>query len=163
MRENTARLMALTATVVGFSLLAAACGGSFDREETVTTVQETFALDRVQADCVVDGLVDEFGEDALSSTDDPTDEQVAALIEHLDACQQGTDPVVNALAEEQAPIPVTNVPELDALASRCADGDGAACDDLYWQAPIDSAIEEWALTCGGTTYRSYPCASNAEG
>lgn len=39
-------------------------------------------------------------------------------------------------------------PELDVLWDACANGDGAACDDLYWASPIDSDYERFALTCG---------------
>ncbi len=41
--------------------------------------------------------------------------------------------------------------ELDRLYNNCADGSMSACDDLYWEADIDSPEEEFASTCGGTT------------
>jgi hypothetical protein len=40
-------------------------------------------------------------------------------------------------------------PVLDALAESCFDGDLAACDRLFLQAPIDSPYEEYGDTCGG--------------
>jgi len=40
-------------------------------------------------------------------------------------------------------------PELDALYDACADGDGGACDDLYYQSPFGSDYEEFGNTCGG--------------
>ena len=40
-------------------------------------------------------------------------------------------------------------PTLDALWDACEAGDGQACDDLYFQSPIDSAYEEFGDTCGG--------------
>ncbi len=40
-------------------------------------------------------------------------------------------------------------PSLDSLQLQCATGDFAACDDLYFQAPIGSAYEEFGDTCGG--------------
>lgn len=40
-------------------------------------------------------------------------------------------------------------PALDALYDRCDGGDGAACDELYWSAPLGSAYEEFGGTCGG--------------
>ncbi len=40
-------------------------------------------------------------------------------------------------------------PELDALWDACEDGDGEACDDLYFQSPLGSEYEEFGDTCGG--------------
>jgi hypothetical protein len=40
-------------------------------------------------------------------------------------------------------------PELDALWDACADGDGAACDELYYISPVNSDYEEFGNTCGG--------------
>ena len=40
-------------------------------------------------------------------------------------------------------------PELDALYDACADGDGRACDDLYYQSPFGSEYEEFGNACGG--------------
>ncbi|MFC4554638.1 hypothetical protein [Georgenia faecalis] len=39
-------------------------------------------------------------------------------------------------------------PELDQLWDACERGDGAACDDLFWQSPWDSEYEEFGNTCG---------------
>jgi len=41
-----------------------------------------------------------------------------------------------------------NDAQLDQLANRCADGDFEACDDLFWQSPIDSDYEEYGARCG---------------
>lgn len=40
-------------------------------------------------------------------------------------------------------------PELDALWDKCEDGDGEACDDLYFNSPFGSEYEEFGDTCGG--------------
>ena len=40
-------------------------------------------------------------------------------------------------------------PELDALWDACEDGDGQACDDLYFSSAIGSEYEEFGDTCGG--------------
>lgn len=37
---------------------------------------------------------------------------------------------------------------LDALYDDCDDGDMEACDDLYWDSPVDSFYEEFGSTCG---------------
>lgn len=39
-------------------------------------------------------------------------------------------------------------PTLDELWDECAEGSGAACDDLYWLAPLDSQYEAFAYSCG---------------
>lgn len=39
-------------------------------------------------------------------------------------------------------------PDLDALWDACESGDGAACDNLYFQSEIDSEYEEFGDTCG---------------
>lgn len=38
--------------------------------------------------------------------------------------------------------------ELDRLYDACAAGDGLACDELYWQSPLNSEYEEFGDTCG---------------
>ncbi|GEM_PF-2362458 len=38
--------------------------------------------------------------------------------------------------------------ELDALWDQCDQGDGAACDELYWTSPSGSAYESFGNTCG---------------
>ncbi len=40
-------------------------------------------------------------------------------------------------------------PALNALAQDCFDGDMSACDDLFFQAPVDSDYERYGNTCGG--------------
>ena len=40
---------------------------------------------------------------------------------------------------------------LDALYDQCADGDWAACDELYMESPSGSAYEEFGDTCGNLT------------
>jgi len=48
-------------------------------------------------------------------------------------------------------------PTLDAYYWACASGDWQACDDLYWESPIDSYCEEFGDTCGYTTDGSMLC------
>ncbi len=47
------------------------------------------------------------------------------------------------------PMSYGDDPELDALWDACDDGDGAACDELFFISPIDSEYEEFGNTCGG--------------
>ena len=55
-------------------------------------------------------------------------------------------------------------PRLDSLYDSCAAGDMVACDDLYWESPIDSDYEAFALSCGGTLggFNSGTCADGGE-
>lgn len=39
-------------------------------------------------------------------------------------------------------------PTLDALWDRCEDGDGGACDQLYYSSEFNSEYEEFGNTCG---------------
>jgi hypothetical protein len=39
-------------------------------------------------------------------------------------------------------------PTFDRLWDRCEGGDGAACDDLFWDSPVGSRYEEFGDTCG---------------
>ncbi|WP_161784021.1 hypothetical protein, partial [Cellulomonas carbonis] len=47
--------------------------------------------------------------------------------------------------------------ELDALWDACAAGDGSACQDLYFEAPIGSEYETFGATCGGREERGNSC------
>ncbi|HQY33961.1 MAG TPA: hypothetical protein PLS68_08325 [Actinotalea sp.] len=49
---------------------------------------------------------------------------------------------------------------LDALWDSCAGGDMAACDELYFSAPIDSEYESFGDTCGNTAEGGAACASS---
>ena len=44
-----------------------------------------------------------------------------------------------------------NEEELAEYRAGCEAGDMAACDDLWFAAPVDSDDEEFGATCGGTT------------
>ncbi len=48
-----------------------------------------------------------------------------------------------------APDAIGSDPFLDNLYQLCEDGDFAACDDLYFEAPLDSEYEAFGDTCGG--------------
>ena len=45
-------------------------------------------------------------------------------------------------------VPARQYPELDALRDACEGGSGAACDELWARAPIDSVYEQFGVTCG---------------
>lgn len=76
--------------LAGVIVMVAACGGgsSFDRDEAVDDMVAT-GLDREDAECVVDAMVDEFGESTLASDDEPTPEQVERMVDLTSACVLG--------------------------------------------------------------------------
>lgn len=55
-------------------------------------------------------------------------------------------------------------PVLDGLHDDCAAGDMAACDELYWDSPIGSEYETFAVSCGGTRdgFNGGTCADGGE-
>lgn len=50
---------------------------------------------------------------------------------------------------------------LDQLWEACAAGDRVACDDLFFQTPIESAYEAFGRVCGDLTAVAYPCENAA--
>ena len=80
MRRAIATLVGACALVVGL----AACT-SFDREGSIEEFVD-LGMTEAQATCVVDAMVEEFGEDKLKSSDDPTPEEEAKVLEITASC-----------------------------------------------------------------------------
>lgn len=76
------------AAVVALTMGLAACGSSFDREGAVEELMDG-GLSEEQANCAVDAMIEEFGEDKLASDDDPTDEEQAIVIDIVSDCVLG--------------------------------------------------------------------------
>lgn len=53
--------------------------------------------------------------------------------------------------------------ELDAFWNSCAAGDMEACDNLYWNSPLNSVYEEYAISCGGTQSGRYGSCATLDG
>ncbi|MEM9033378.1 MAG: hypothetical protein AAGD18_02200 [Actinomycetota bacterium] len=72
------------------ALTIAACGGgsSFDRDDAVSDFVDS-GLTQDQAECVVDAMVDEFGEELLASDAEPTEAQQDAMIDLTTDCVLG--------------------------------------------------------------------------
>jgi hypothetical protein len=150
--------------------LGGACssGPSFDRTGAVQRLvdAENGRLTQAQAECVVDRMADELGASRLA----PDAELTPAEVQRRTAIR--IDCVgVTALGTE-APTPPTLAPndtragepraygddaDLDALYDQCRAGRGAACDTLFDEAPLGSAYEQFAVTCGNRT-RERHCA-----
>jgi hypothetical protein len=153
-------------------LVAAACSsGDFDREGAVETVLARYSgrLTREQAECYVDRVVDELGTTVLD-TDAPTPEQIPRLtrirVDCTGVASLGTS-VPPPTRERRtgggtAPQRPGDDAGLDALHASCAEGSGAACDQLFDEAPIGSDYEQFALTCGDRT-SEVRCADKYQG
>lgn len=75
--------------------LVAGCGESVDREGTIDDIVEGSEgqINRAQAECMVEGWIDELGEErALELNDeDPTDEENAVIGEITTNCLLGNE------------------------------------------------------------------------
>ncbi|MDH4276444.1 MAG: hypothetical protein OEZ14_05685 [Acidimicrobiia bacterium] len=99
------------------------------------------------ADCVVrlarqdlrSGPIDELTRDELLVSC----ERTQALFDGVDVVE---DP--DALASVDGPDTLGDDPALDSLWRSCEGGSGAACDDLFEQAPVGSDYERFGVSCG---------------
>lgn len=146
---------------------ASACSSTstFDREKAVTDVmaQGGGGITRAQAECYVDRVVKEVGTGALTPGTSPPPEQIPRLtgirIDCIGVASLGTSSsttsTVSSVGTQPGGAPEPqgpgDDPHLDALYQACAAGSGAACDELFDAAPLGSAYEEFASTCGGRT------------
>lgn len=138
------------------------------RSESEGTLSES------DARCVADVYVDELGADAFDGIDlsDPDADPPADLEEEfgrvgfqaveecdIDLAALGGSPDETTTTEATSETTDTTEdgsdggtygsdPELDALYDDCADGDFAACDELYTTSPIGSEYEEFGDSCG---------------
>ena len=53
-----------------------------------------------------------------------------------------------SLAFADGPYTLGDDPTLDRLWTSCADGSGAACNDLFEQSPVGSDYEQFGVSCG---------------
>jgi len=77
--------------IVGALFLLGACGddgGSFDRDAAVQEMVDS-GLDEDTAGCIVDRMVEEFGEETVSSDRDPTAEEIDAMGDITIECMGG--------------------------------------------------------------------------
>lgn len=71
---------------------------------------------------------------------------------------------VNAVRQEMPAVPAgVGGPDLERLYELCADGDGAACDELYYSSDAGSEYEEFGDTCGGRTEGGTSCTEELPG
>jgi hypothetical protein len=134
---------ALTALVFLLTPLTACSDGEGDIVDQLRELDPEITDE--MAACVVAEL-EARGLDLADSTDQEAAVSAAGE-EALVAClTEGTGPpepvdpeIVDAYGSD---------PKLDALWDECEEGDGDACDRLYFQAPIGSEYEEFGYSCG---------------
>ena len=149
----------LTILVGALALLATACGGDITEDEFIEQLTEDGTFTDESAQCVVDGL--NAAEISLQSVtdeelgDDPLPDEAAAIVGECLLADLGldTDDVdLSGLTEPADPASLSEEgvgdPALDALFAACEGGDGAACDDLYFDSPFGSRYENFGNTCG---------------
>jgi len=158
----TAALLAAAGVVV---LLGAGCSSSpeFDREAAVNRLIDGSGgvIERGEAECYVDRVTAEVGTGPLAAGAEPQPEQIRELTSIKIDCV-GLDKV--GASTSLSTVPPTSVdgvipkpqaygddPALDALWDQCEAGSGVACDQLFELAPLGSAYEEFAGTCGRRT------------
>jgi hypothetical protein len=151
-------------------------GGGFDRDEAIDELVDD-GITRDQAECYVDGVIDEFGQDRIDELegDDaaPTDDEFQALLDlatdcGIDLSELGgtgddvTDDTGDVTDDTSSSglLPGDTYGDnetLDALWDACEDGDDDACSDLYLQSEIGSEYEQFGATCGGRD-EDFACA-----
>ena len=103
-----------------------------------------------QAECFAGELSGVFTESRIRELDggaEPTAEESMAMLAAVGECGLGGFEGGDIGMEEGDSY--GDNPTLDALWDACEDGDGDACDDLYFQSPVGSEYEEFGDTCGG--------------
>lgn len=150
--DVTARLLA----VISAAVLVTACS---QPEPVIEATEDDLLLAYVDggtdpevAECLIGLASREFSLDVLAPGAATEAEQLL-IDEMLLSCE---DAVAILNAEERGPIDRTidgpfNVGDdaaLDDLWFACDGGDGAACDQLWEEAPVGSIYESFGVTCG---------------
>ena len=143
----------------------AGSGESVSRDEAIGQLIDIGGYGEAEAECVVDGTIDEYGEFVT----DPTPAQQDVLGQLLIDCaaEFGTGGGVGGgdvdLGEgPDTPAPGTD-PVLDALWNECAAGDPSSCDSLYFDAPVGSDYEQFGFLCGYRTEETLDCTTLMNG
>lgn len=161
--------LAVLGLLVGAAFGTGCSGSSFDREKAIDDVVSASGsrVSRDQAACYVDRVRDELGARPLQPDVSLAPEEVGRLtsirvdcigVNNLGAAAPPSDPAADA-GTDTAPRRGNrgDDPQLDALWDQCEAGYGAACDQLFDRAPLDSVYESFAATCGNRS-REVRCA-----
>ena len=176
--------------ITASALLFAACGGGDDGGENGGTTGGANAaiaaeaidgmvasgIDRDDAECYVNALLDEFGAAELIALGDGSDvppEVGLRVLELFDECGLGfgefgggeSGEMPSDFRELAAPRDQVDGPytygddaDLDKEWDACEAGSGTACDDLFWQSPVGSEYEAFGNTCGNRMELNYVCS-----
>lgn len=166
-RRRSARTVAVAAAGCAALALVVASGCSsapeFDREAAVVRVVDGSGgvIDRAQAECFVDRVAEEVGTAPLAAGAEPQPEQVRQVtaikldcfgVDKIGATTSvSTGPTTTVDGVIPQPMAYGDDAALDALWDQCQAGSGLACDQLFDGAPLNSAYEEFAGTCGNRT------------
>ncbi len=152
------RFVRLFATLASVMLAASACTAGTEadaaalvsRDDVIAAYVEAGMIDSV-ASCVVGLGEREFELNELMPSATP-----ATLVQEIvDNCRAANDlinggdaPPSLAFDDPAVPFEYGEDAALDLLWDGCEAGDGAACDELWESAPVDSRYEEFGVTCG---------------
>ena len=70
--------------------------------------------------------------------------------------------VIKNLADQLPEMGEGSDERLELLYDQCAEGDGQACDDLFFESPAGSEYEEFGDTCGGRTEGGSLCVNELD-
>jgi hypothetical protein len=157
-------LSGIVAALVGLVMIVGGCSSTppFDRDGAVNAVlAQNSQLTRAQAECYVDRVLRDVGSGALDTSTAPPPEVVPKLtriqVDCIGVVNLGTSVPGSSVPLDESdlggsvPRGLGDDPHLDALYRACQAGSGPSCDRLFDEAPIGSAYEDFASTCGGRT------------
>ena len=173
-------LAAVVLAVVAFLLLGGDDDDSSVEARLAAQIQagSEGQLSDDQAKCVSAHIVDEIGVDRMEGVDFDADEPPAGMEDELIAAsfgaiaECGIDPSALGGVDDEGDEEGEDAEgdgtygsdeDLDELYDQCADGDYAACDDLFLQSPSGSEYEEFGDTCGDRNDPSGYCVDLYEG
>ena len=146
MRGVSTAVVLLAATVVGCS-------------ETVPELTMDERLDQARTQLVADGVTPEVAtcvvrlarhDLRIGALDDLTRDELVRSCERAQVVLNGGGGAApdDSLAFTEGPDTLGDDPTLDALWRSCEEGSGAACDQLFTEAPTGSDYEWFGVSCG---------------
>ncbi len=160
-------LLVILVVAAGVLLTRGDGGGQADSRETgnqadgvaeeadgSATTRDPFVSGAVEGtgygdDPALDALYDRCDEgDPVACDDLYLDAPIDSEYESFGSTCGNRQPALHGGCEAEEAGHYGDDPALDGLYDRCQTGDMTACDTLYYEAPIDSEYEEFAVTCG---------------
>ena len=81
--------------------------------------------------------------------DEVVSELAMSCMQEGDIFQLLMDAALEESVSDDDPMKFGDDPYFDDLYTQCENGDGEACNVLYWESPLDSEYETFGLTCAG--------------